>query len=522
MNTINIIKLAKTTAAFIICACLIPAACSGNSLEPPGEEGNDSGSIETPEKPDDHHPDVVESITALRNPNRGYHIETTFIMPDGRNPFHPELGFDPYIFQKLIKEVDAEKDSITLTQQYFYLTPYLRKNVDETLVHSMEEVFDRMEKEGINAILRYAYNYEGGKKLDGETEERILSHIKQLTPFLRSHQGQIAALQSGFFGAWGEWHTSDLYGNQKAKNHIVSALLEAFPEPNYVLIRYPVQKRALKLTDESQRPRLGFNNDYFTAGQHTHAPENDYVGEDYEYVKKEAQANNPFIMGEMPYAEETEWGLHKILDPNKVLKVFNEHKYTAFDITQNTDLNIAYWKKIKVDARQLKNHDIRFDERYFMNQKGQEVSRSFYEFVRDHLGYRINLSEGSKVEVKDHVLKYDLTLTNSGFARPMFSGEAYLVVIKENEIVKQIKMEDEIMNWIPSLNGNVIAQYNYKGEENIGDLDGKIKIGIWIPKKDADVRYRSAQNIKMAQNDNITHWWSSDKKYAVNVIAETK
>ena len=33
-------------------------------------------------------------------------------------------------------------------------------------------------------------------------------------------------------------------------------------------------------------------------------------------------------------------------------------------------------------------------------QEGNEVVRSFYEFVRDHLGYRLNLQSESTVEAK--------------------------------------------------------------------------------------------------------------------------
>ncbi len=109
-------------------------------------------------------------------------------------------------------------------------------------------------------------------------------------------------------------------------------------------------------------------------------------------------------------------GLAALITPMKSLRILREHRYSAFDITQNFDLNIMSWKQVKVYPSLLNDNNILFDESYFKDAEGNEVVRSFYEFVRDHLGYRLNLQSESTVEAKNGNLEYNLTITNTGFA----------------------------------------------------------------------------------------------------------
>lgn len=119
-----------------------------------------------------------------------------------------------------------------------------------------------------------------------------------------------------------------------------------------------------------------------------------------------------------------------------------EHRYSAFDVTQNYDLNIMSWKRVKVNPALLNDNHILFDESYFKDEEGNEVVRSFYDFVRDHLGYRLNLQSESKVEAKGGNLEYDLTITNTGFATVINPKEVYLVLVSESgQVVKDFKLD---------------------------------------------------------------------------------
>ena len=472
-------------------------------------------------------PEVVGSIVpieSLRNPDRGFHLECNLLADQMKSPYNDYEIYEDAMYSKKVDQFEAQNDNITLVQQYIYLTKWVSKDLDAEALGNIRKIFDLMKAKGFKAVLRFAYNHAGLGNSGGESKEWILRHIEQLKPILNEYVGQIATVQVGFIGAWGEWHTSPLVNDQAAKNAIVSALLRALPAPYCVEMRYPSHKKALILEQEESRGRIGYANDYFTAGEHSHAPGNDFVPntEDYKMVADEVKADNFYVSGEIPYNEDTEWGLSALITPMKSLRILREHRYSAFDISQNYDLNIVSWKRVKVTPSILNDNQILFDESYFKDAEGNDVVRSFYDFVRDHLGYRLNLQKESKIESKGGNLEYDLAITNTGFATVINPKEVYLVLVTEdNQVVKEIKLDVEPKNWIPSTNDepNKAAIYTLKGSVAAG-VTGKYKVGIWMPEKVDNLKYNPVYAIKFALTGNVTHWNDNAGKYAVNLFGE--
>lgn len=486
-----------------------------------GQYGEEEGTNE-PETPE-----VVGKIIPiepLRNPDRGFHLECNLLADEMKSPYNEYEVYGEDLYTKKVEQFDAKDDNLTLVQQYIYLTKWVSKDLDDEALDNIRKVFELMKAQGYKAILRFAYNHAGLNTSGGESKQWILRHIEQLTPLLNEYIGQIATVQVGFIGAWGEWHTSPLVNDQDAKNAIVSALLRALPVPYCVEMRYPNHKKALTLEQEEYRGRIGYANDYFTAGEHSHAPGNDFVPntDDYKQITEEVKANNFYMSGEIPYDEDTEWGLSALITPMKSLRILREHRYSAFDVTQNFALNIMSWKQVKVYPSLLNDNNILFDESYFKDAEGNDVVRSFYEFVRDHLGYRLNLQSESKVEAKDGNLEYDLTITNTGFATVINPKEVYLVLVSgDGQVVKEIKLDVEPKNWIPSTNEepNKAAEYSIKGSMAAG-LSGTYKVGIWMPEKVDDLKYNPVYAIKFALTEKLTHWYDDAGKYAVNIFGE--
>jgi hypothetical protein len=85
----------------------------------------------------------------------------------------------------------------------------------------------------------------------------------------------------------------------------------------------------LTLEQEGSRGRIGYANDYFTAGEHPLAPGNDFVPntDDYKQITEEVKVNNFYMSGEIPYNEDTEWGLAELISPIKSLRILREHLY---------------------------------------------------------------------------------------------------------------------------------------------------------------------------------------------------
>lgn len=484
-----------------------------------GQYGEEDGTSE-PETPEVT--GNIVPIESLRNPDRGFHLECNLLADQMKSPYNDYEVYGNDLYTKKVEQFDAKDDNLTLVQQYIYLTNWVSKDLDTEALSNIRKIFELMKAQGYKAILRFAYNHAGLNTSGGESKQWILRHIEQLTPLLNEYIGQIATMQVGFIGAWGEWHTSPLMNDQSAKNAIVSALLRALPAPYCVEMRYPNHKKALTLEQEGSRGRIGYANDYFTAGEHPLAPGNDFVPntDDYKQITEEVKVNNFYMSGEIPYNEDTEWGLAELISPIKSLRILREHRYSAFDVTQNYDLNIMSWKRVKVNPALLNDNHILFDESYFKDEEGNEVVRSFYDFVRDHLGYRLNLQSESKVEAKGGNLEYDLTITNTGFATVINPKEVYLVLVSESgQVVKEFKLDVDPKTWIPATEQepNQAAKYTIKGSVAAG-VSGTYKVGIWMPEKVADWKYNSVYAIKFAKTENVTHWYDDADKYAVNLF----
>ena len=100
---------------------------------------------------------------------------------------------------------------------------------------------------GYNTTLNYTFS-------------TIFSHIEQLAPTVRRNADVIYALQAGFVGAWGEWHDSlnKLEANNTALGQLLWAeLSQMLPPDIYVQIRSPAHK-ALALRASPQEGPLRF------------------------------------------------------------------------------------------------------------------------------------------------------------------------------------------------------------------------------------------------------------------------
>lgn len=462
----------------------------------------------------------IVPVAPLRNPDRGYHLESNYFVHNYINPFRKSEKYPGGFIDDRLKRFDAAGDSLTLTQLYLYLSEYVNREIPQEAFDRMQVIFDDLKARGYKAMVRFAYNYTGLNTSGGETEEGIMRHLEQLRPFIRKNCGLIAVCQMGFLGAWGEWHNSPLSKSQQAKDRLVNGLLDLFPEGYCLQIRYPAQKEKLTLNKKNDWLRIGFSNDYFTAGEHSHAPGNDFVPGDEWYAQIARDAPFFFMSGEIPYAENTEWGLHDLISVEKSLQILRDHHYSAFDITQNNELNINNWKHFKVYPQLLDSLQILYDKDYFTDEKGKTVVRSAYDFIRDHLGYRLHLVSSS-FEKKKGYLKYDINFANTGFSTVVNPRQVYLVFINENnQVEKKVKLEANPKDWQPydlKTNDYKPLVHTLKGTLPL-DLKGTYKVGIWMPDSHPSLVHNKLYDLKWAENGRLYHWSDSGQKYTVNVI----
>jgi hypothetical protein len=151
----------------------------------------------------------------------------------------------PYYTWKRIHSPDF--DPYSVPENLFFSRIELDPDSDEL----PDGLFDTLNRNlpllhgDLKCILRFVYaTHAGGRDAP---LDRVRKHVAALAPILHTYHRSIAVLQSGFFGAWGEWNRSteghDLPENVANRAALIGDLLDAFP--GFVSLRTPMQVHEL-------------------------------------------------------------------------------------------------------------------------------------------------------------------------------------------------------------------------------------------------------------------------------------
>lgn len=491
------------------------------------------------------------------------------IRPDDKNGrkglLNPERGFrwenrigsfkSKWDNKKWLNSIKASRgDGLTMTQAYCELLDYHNmKRIPEKKLKRLEESFAAVRKNGIKLLLCFRYEM-NAKDKKGPTTEIILSHIKQLKPILLRNMDIIAVLQAGFIGLYGEWHRSyhRLDRNPAAQKKILRALLDILPAGRKMVIRYPRHKNTFvksvsyrkdlqPITSKeahSMRPeaRIGFSDHGFMVGKNdagTFAPR---PSKDYDYMSQESlflPMDAEFFWTFSTYGRRKDDGLEAI-------KRLWEHHYTLFSYAHNHSryegwqwkkkynarYSIDEWKSEMIKPEFLKENNLPFSDNYFKDAKGKIVPRSIFEYIRDHLAYRLELTKGSypKKAISGKSFKAAFNLVNRGFAAPINPRLVYLVLVDKNKIYTLGKAKTDVRKWYPCnpYKRTILAPpytLKFKTKSFPKVSPGKYKLGIWLPDNSKSLQNDARYAIRFANRD--VPWWTGAKNnYGVNIIGD--
>ena len=476
-------------------------------------------------------PDFPHGRMGLRNPERGFRTEMYFscipgeiagtcschskqLKLDGRSeqPIfqNKEIPGVPHLIRG--NRLDAVEfshrqwqdeldflayDGITIMQSYCFLMKYDDgRDLPQEKLDDIETFFLKVRESGVKCLLRFAY--ELSPTLQGPTAETILKHLAQLRPILRKYVDIIYALQCGFVGKFGEWHNSFHYlqNDLGFRKELFQTVLEVLPPERKTMIRYPLFKQEMfgtePLTEKDAfsdlpQSRIGHFNDGFLAGP-AHGGTFNGIN-DYEAVKTYLSEEGRFL----PMDGELFWcdcaGMALPMDSAYWLA--NWH-YDTFGMVHGNNLfegvdgySIDVWKRVPVDPMYLIAKQLPWNEAYFRDERGNHVWRSYYEYIRDHLGYRIEL-QSFEYEIAAGHLTGNIRLINRGFSAPVNPRKVYFMLGSS-----PIELKTDIRKW-------------YSAEEQILKFDipvpasGKYETGLWLPDSSENLRNREEYAIRCA------------------------
>ena len=384
---------------------------------------------------------------ALIGPDRGLRWEMAFNAKTLVDPFWTDTapGLDANL-ERVKAAWGQDDEDLSETQLYIYLSDYATGNqtLPDSTLDNIRSLFQGYRDHGMHVVLRFALDDDVEYKQMPYTVQDITGLIEQVAPIVDEYSDVVTIWQAGFVGAWGEWG-GNYYNHQNwpdATWSIMKTLLENLPDGIDTQMRYPwLRNTVIEQCDadatvseeqcDEWANRIGLHNDYFTpglngesGGDDTMDPTSTYLsskGIAYADVRNAALSTS--VDGEMPWDEvqspgDPYWTWKVPVPAENAATRMQAQGYTTFSLAHNYILTYPVWKSTTWSLEDVEQMRLPAEPDYFTNESGEAVERTQFEYIRDHLGYRLAL-KGLDTTVGEDSVDVALSLQNFGFAAPL-------------------------------------------------------------------------------------------------------
>jgi hypothetical protein len=528
-------------------------ACSKKGNAPQPVTHNQPGP-QAPKNPNDttlyltgSYQDGPNSVSP-QNPERGFRGEITINAKTLKNVFSGvdySTNFGDYVLSEFKSQNPGGNlsDSLSMMQVYVYLSNEATTQLSAQTLTNIQYIFDELKRVNVKAVLRFSYDdgvtYEGTNSTGLQyTVQNIQTHLTQLTPILSKNAGQIAVLEAGFVGDWGEWGGNyySFRNYNDATSTILASILTALPANRFMMVRYPSLKNNALAGSTTAFPftmtdanRTGYHNDYFTGGQVNNGSDLLPGTQDFSQVGNDNGTYRLWMDGEMPYYHSGTgaYDFSSLIDGMAALNIYGQHRYTSFSIAHDNMESINSvmnnWRQTTLTLQTLANastKSIPVDSAYFHTKAGSDVPRTYFDYIKDHLGYRLQLKDFTYTHKlsKDSALDINFDITNKGFSNMINSRPVYVALV--NDVTKAVTTFP--LNNVDAQNWDV-TQSSYKVSTKI-QLQGSIapgtySIGLWLPDAADGLKLNASYAVRLANNE-VNYWRDVDGKYLINVVGK--
>lgn len=441
---------------------------------------------------------------------------------------------------KLDAENNYRYDPSHLVLSYLYLTDFHNRAIPDSALKCIRLFFEFCRKRKVKNELRVSYNWEylithteGDKNkwlLASECADydTIVLHTEQLGSLIGTYKDTIHTISNGFVGFVGEWAWHYQWP-EVDYNKTMMAIVENLCRPNglYFSARLPKYRYNFEKAypDYPYLHLVSLNNDAFFGEQEYESPytypdgrktvtrwnsENygkNIVDDEYDVVWWDYTTESAYRTpqgGEM-YVQQvlTSWNMrpygydamlecahhrhtsfsywHGYLDTNENPAYTDTNIMTAW---QNPDDKYGYYAPVTIEK--VRELGIVYDPAWFYDESGKEITtRNAYDFLRDHLGYRIRLLSASLdwSGIRGDKAKVALKLKNYGFAAA-FNLKAELIITDKNGNAVYRANAGEPSKWISLPAEYYINSKTASALESVIEHD--INIEIDMPKQNGE------------------------------------
>ncbi len=287
-------------------------------------------------------------------------------------------------------------------------------------------ILKKIKKNGATAIVRFAYDdFNGDENLEPSLD-MILRHIEQICPILTENKDVISYVELGFFGPWGEMHSSDICTPANVTKAL-NLMLANTPEDIKIGVRQPkyyvdfagIDRAKLNgniTVKGTKEYRVGLFNDGYLG---SHSDLGTFENREIEVSWLENQALHTLYGGEIVATRGNEEN-DKLNSAEYMSKeAFRTH--TTYLNSEYDDDVINAWKD------EIYNGD---DELY----KGKDG----YLYIANHMGYRFVLRNSNISMVENNKIKITLDIENVGFANLVNSKKVSVILESDSKMLELV------------------------------------------------------------------------------------
>ncbi|MEV0563001.1 DUF4832 domain-containing protein [Dactylosporangium sp. NPDC050588] len=450
--------------------------------------------------------------TVFTNPERGFHNRYEIVDDPAVNDYASNTipGFNPDMLDRTFARAKANGN--TLIHSYLHLDKYQTADLPPALMTNLGTGLAAIRAQGMKIVLRVAYVWDGYSAV---TEPQMERHIDQLAPVLAANADVILHLEAGFFGAWGEWHSSPYTASSEesqapVRYRLVKKLLSSTPATMPIAIRYPIFNYEFAqrttpppgcplpdncLMTTQDKDRLGFHDDCFladTADMGTY-DQNSWLGWFDVSVKKQwvydmatSAGGNKMIGGETCNAS----GANDSAGVNAQYELSHQH-WTEIN-EDYAPVNTDIWKAAHLAA------------------SGNDPAETLFTRIERKLGYRLRLQDATYTTqaVAGSPFTFAAHLTNDGYAGIIRPRPVFLVFDNGTQRYNVPLPGLDPRTWRP---GAVTVPTQTVTLPSM--TAGTYKLALWLPDQATGLRGNPAYSVRLAN----TGTWDATKGY--NVLA---
>jgi hypothetical protein len=329
----------------------------------------------------------------------------------------------------------------------------------------------------------------------------MLGHIAALAPVFSANEDILMNVQAGFFGPWGEWHSSlyspgqrrDTSVEPRYQRQLVDALLKAVPESVSVALRRPEYIR--NAADSNAK-----NND---RGNHSPVTVEEAFGSSK--IARLAFHNDALM------SDETDMDTY--VDPNysrenELNWIHGQSRFTPLVAETNLESSfndpekaVAFLDRINIQSLNREYHPDVLRKWQKTNRGGMTT----FDYIGMMIGYHFVVNRAETSESAEHggSIRLDLEIENTGFGH-LLKEKKFELVLKKGDVEYRAEIAEDARFW--NKNDPVRREYFFTPPSGIEPGDWNVYLGLSsaFPKLAANPAY----SVRFASKDETM--WNAD------------